>query len=178
MNIVVLTGSPHKNGTSFLLADEFIRGAKEKEHEIYRFDCAFKKVHPCIGCDKCECGKNKCIFDDDMNELYYKLQEADVVVYVTPLYYHGFSAQIKAVIDRFHGINSSLRGSNKKAMLIVTAAYPENWVFEGIVKTFETDLRYLKWENAGTLLAYNCAIRKDIENTNYPKQAYEMGNSI
>ena len=57
MKIVVLTGSPHKAGTSSLLADCFIRGAEEAGHEIFRFDAAFNNVHPCIGCDKCECGK-------------------------------------------------------------------------------------------------------------------------
>ena len=40
MNIVVITGSSHKNGTSALLADEFIRGAKEAGHSVYRFDTA------------------------------------------------------------------------------------------------------------------------------------------
>lgn len=57
MKIVVITGSPHKKGTSALLADEFIRGAKEAGHEVSRFDAAFENVHPCIGCNKCEYGK-------------------------------------------------------------------------------------------------------------------------
>lgn len=178
MNITILTGSPHKNGTSFLLAEEFIRGAKENSHNVFRFDGAFKKVHPCIGCDKCEAGENPCIFNDDMNELYPELLKSDVVVYITPLYYHGVSAQMKTVMDRFHGINSKLRGADKKAIMIVTAAYPEDWVFEGIIKTFETDMRYLQWKNIGTLLAYNCPSRCDIEKTNYPMSAYKMGKGL
>ena len=40
MKIVVLTGSPHENGTSFVLADSFIKGAEEAGHSIYRFDAA------------------------------------------------------------------------------------------------------------------------------------------
>ena len=59
MKIVVITGSPHKNGTSALLAAEFIKGAAEAGNEIYRFDAAFSQVHPCIGCDHCECGKRE-----------------------------------------------------------------------------------------------------------------------
>ena len=53
MHIVVITGSPHKQGTSFLLAQKFIRGATEAGHTVFRFDAAFEKVHPCIGCDAC-----------------------------------------------------------------------------------------------------------------------------
>ncbi|MFR2445918.1 MAG: flavodoxin family protein [Thomasclavelia spiroformis] len=51
MKIVILTGSPHKNGTSNTLVDEFIKGASEKGHLIKRYDIAFLDIHPCIGCD-------------------------------------------------------------------------------------------------------------------------------
>lgn len=50
MKILVLTGSPRKNGNSNTLADYFIKGAREAGHEIVRFDAAFKDVHPCIAC--------------------------------------------------------------------------------------------------------------------------------
>ena len=49
MYIVMITGSPHRHGTSALLADEFIRGATESGHAVFRFDAAFECVHPCIG---------------------------------------------------------------------------------------------------------------------------------
>ena len=48
MYIVMITGSPHKNGTSALLADEFIKGAEESGHSVFRFNTAFECVHPCI----------------------------------------------------------------------------------------------------------------------------------
>ena len=63
IEILVITGSPHKKGTSALLTDEFIRGAKEAGHEVNRFDAAFEDVHPCIGCGKCIYGKNPCVFN-------------------------------------------------------------------------------------------------------------------
>jgi len=53
MKILVITGSPRKNGNSNFLVDNFIKGAQEKGHKIFRFDSAFKKVHPCIACNKC-----------------------------------------------------------------------------------------------------------------------------
>lgn len=48
MKITVITGSPHKNGTSARLAEEFIKGAESAGHEVFRFDGAFKNLHPCI----------------------------------------------------------------------------------------------------------------------------------
>ena len=49
MKVTVITGSPHKKGTSALLADEFIRGAQEAGWDTFRFDAAFEKVSPCLG---------------------------------------------------------------------------------------------------------------------------------
>jgi len=48
MKITVITGSQRKNGGSSLLAEEFIKGAAEKGHEIYRFDSQFKNVNFCL----------------------------------------------------------------------------------------------------------------------------------
>ena len=82
MYIVMITGSPHRHGTSALLADEFIRGATESGHTIFRFDAAFECVHPCIGCDTCRRGKKPCVFQDGMNYLYLELKKADMIVFV------------------------------------------------------------------------------------------------
>lgn len=178
MKIVVITGSPHRDGTSAFMAKEFIEGANIAGHDVYRFDAAFKKVHPCIGCDKCECGKNPCVFQDEMNELYSKLKEADAVVYVSPLYYHNISAQLKTVIDRYHGIDDLIRGTGKKVFTIITAAYPEDWVFDGVKATIKTTTRYLGWKDCGGIFAYGCYQKADIQRTDYPRQAFELGKNL
>ncbi len=46
MKITVITGSPHRNGTSALLADKFIEGAKTNGHDVFRFNAAFEDIHP------------------------------------------------------------------------------------------------------------------------------------
>lgn len=89
-----------------MLTDEFIRGAKEVGAEIYRFDAAFRRVTACSGCDHCGLGSSPCVYRDDMFELNPHLIDCDLVVLSTPLYYFGFSAQLKLVIDRFYAINS------------------------------------------------------------------------
>ena len=116
MKITVLTGSPRAKGNSAYLAEQFIKGAQEKGHEIYRFDCAFKHVEPCRACNRC--GMNgTCIFNDDFLELRPKLIESDMVVFATPMYYFGISAQMKRVIDRFYAINGQIKGASKKSRL-------------------------------------------------------------
>ena len=66
MKVTVITGSPHKKGTSALLADEFIRGAQEAGWETFRFDAAFEQVAPCLGCDRCGIGAAPCVQKDGM----------------------------------------------------------------------------------------------------------------
>ena len=175
MKVVMLTGSPHKNGTSSILAGQFQKGAEAAGHTIDRFDTAFQTIHPCIGCDTCQCGKNPCVFQDDMQKLYPKLIGADVVVYVSPLYYHYLSAQLKTAIDRYHGIDMLLRGTDKKILTILTGAYPEEWIFDGLKAAVKTTARYLGWKDCGGIYACNCPKAEDILKTDYPRQAFELG---
>ena len=118
MKITVITGSARKNGTSNYMADEFIRGAEESGHEVYRFDSARKDVKHCLGCNACGMGEKPCIHKDDFVELKEHLLNSDVVVFVTPIYYFGMSSTLKKVIDRFYSIDPQLKEKTNKGILI------------------------------------------------------------
>ena len=81
-------------------------------------------------------------------------------------------------MDRVHGIDDKIRGTAKKAQLIVTAASREERIMNGVVGSYRETLHYLKWQDMGTLLAYGCYTREAIEKTDYPEQAYEMGKAV
>ena len=107
MKILLITGSPRKNGNSNTLASHFARGAQEAGHELARFDCAFKDVHPCTACNSCGMD-GPCVFQDDFDFVRGHIVQADLVAFASPMYYFGFSAQLKAVIDRFYAINGQI----------------------------------------------------------------------
>jgi multimeric flavodoxin WrbA len=177
MKITVITGSPRKKGTSALLADKFIEGAKEAGNDVFRFDAAFEEIKPCMACDYCASHNGQCVRKDAMNTWYEKLIEADMIVFVTPLYYYGMSTQLKAVIDRFHANNAKLAG-NKKSMMLATSYGANDWTMEALEKNYESILRFMNWNDAGKLFATGCPVREVIEQTNFPNQAYELGKSI
>lgn len=177
MKVTVITGSPHKKGTSALLADKFIEGAKEAGHDVSRFDAAFEDVKPCLACDYCTSHDGECVHRDAMNAWTDKLISSDMIVFVTPLYYYAMSTQIKAVIDRFHAKNAKLAG-NKKAMIFTTSYGSDDWTMEALEKNYESILHFMNWEDAGKLFATGCPIREVIEQTDFPNQAYELGKSI
>ncbi len=176
MKILVLTGSPRRNGNSNTLADNFIKGAREAGHETVRFDAAFKEVHPCIACNRC--GMNgPCIFKDDFDFVREHIIEADMVVFATPMYYFGISSQLKAVIDRFYALNGQIHRP-KKATLLMTYADTSAAEAEPIKNHYHVLLNYLGWQDAGQIIASGVWTEGAVERTDFPKQAYELGKSL
>lgn len=174
MKIVVLTGSPRKNGNSAILADRFIEGAQEAGHEVYRFDSAFKKVEGCMACNRCGMD-GSCVLNDDFAALRPHLIAADMVVFATPMYYFSLSAQLKKVIDRFYSVNGQIKGAHKKAALLMTYADTSDKEAEPMLAHYATLLHYLGWENAGTVVAPGVWTAGSIRNTEYPEKAYRLG---
>lgn len=177
MRIVVIEGSPHKAGSSNLLASEFIRGAKEAGHSVTVFDAAHSVIGPCNGCDFC--GMNgSCVQADDMVHLRDALLSSDMVVFVTPLYYFGISAQMKATIDRFYAFNGQLSSKGLKAALIVAAWNSDDWTMADVSAHYRTLCRYLRMENAGEVLATGCGTPSTTRRSRFMKDAYALGKGL
>ena len=90
MKITILMGSPNKNGSTSILADEFKRGAEEAGHDCEVIDVCHANIHPCIGCVACGY-EGPCVQKDDVEIIKAKLLSSDMVVFATPLYYYGMS---------------------------------------------------------------------------------------
>jgi len=99
MKILVIHGSPRKDGNSELLMKEVLKAVEEGGHEAVVVRPALMKIAPCLNCDGCvETGE--CIIKDDMEGVYKAIAEADRVVVVSPVFFFGLPAQLKAMIDR------------------------------------------------------------------------------
>lgn len=177
MKIVVLTGSPRMNGNTSHMASQFIKGAEEAGHEVYRFDCAKHKIGGCIACNAC--GMNgDCILHDDFAELRPHLIEADMVVFATPMYYFGFSSQLKAVIDRFYAINGTIKGARKRSAFLMAYADTAPKEAEPMTLHYKTLIDYLGWTDCGMVVAPGMWPAGAVENTKYSRAAYELGKSL
>lgn len=174
--ILVLNGSPRKNGNTARLAEEFSKGATESGHEVVRFDCAFKNVHPCVACGKC--GMNgACVFQDDFNFVKQNIVDADFVVFASPMYYFGISAQLKTVIDRFYSANGAI-SKPKKAVLILAYADTSDSTATPVLSHYKHTIGYLGWEDFAKVIAKGVWQAGSVDSTPYIKQAYELGKSI
>lgn len=178
MKITVLTGSPRKNGTSNYLADEFIRGAKENGHEVFRFDTARSDVKNCMACQSCAMGSKPCIHKDDFVELRENILNSDVIVFVTPIYYFGMTSTLKKVIDRFYSIDTQLKNKQNKAVLISVQHSPVDVVKESLNQHYNAILNWLNMQNAGIINATGIENVEQLKTTQYPQMAYELGKSL
>ena len=177
MKIVVLTGSSHKKGTSNTLVNEFIKGAESNGHTITRFDTPFLNIHPCIGCDHCGMS-GPCVFNDDMPKILDTIMDSDMIVFSTPIYYFGFSAQIKSAIDRFYSRNGQIQRKHLKSAFIATAWNNDNQVMQAIEKHIEILIDYLNLDNQGTILAKGYGYTGASSEKYYMEEAYNLGKRI
>lgn len=174
MKIVVLKGSPNRNGSSNMLAAEFIRGAKENGHEICEIDAAHIDVSPCTGCIACGY-EGPCNQKDGMEQVRNEILTSDMMVFVTPLYYYGMSAQLKTVIDRFCAFNSSIQRKHMKSALLTVAWNTDDWTFDALEAHYQTLVKYLNLEDVGMVLGKGCGTSSMTKNSSYMKIAYELG---
>ena len=105
MKIVILMGSPNRKSSTAILVEQFVKGATEAGHACEVVDVCHMNIHPCTGCVRCGY-EGPCVQKDDVVAIRAKLLKCDMVVFATPLYYYGMSAQLKMVVDRFCAYNS------------------------------------------------------------------------
>lgn len=120
--ILILSGSPRKNGNSDMLCDEFMKGAVEAGHTVEKIRVAEKKIGYCRACYACK-ETGVCVIKDDMAEVLQKMIDADVLVLASPVYFYSVDAQLKALIDRT--VARWLEVKDKEFYYIVTAADEE-----------------------------------------------------
>ena len=177
MNILILSGSPRKGGNTELLVEAFVKGASQKHH-VEVVSVHDYKVNPCMGCNACfKNESNSCVQKDDMPLIYEKMAIADMLVIASPVYFYGLSAQLKAVIDRFHNPIRDTYHIKKTALLLVGAAsLPE--LFDGILAQYRLCLNFFKLEDAGRVLVRGVKDKGDIQNTEAIQKANELGLNI
>jgi multimeric flavodoxin WrbA len=175
MNILILSGSPRKGGNTELLVDAFAKGAA-KHHHVEIVSVRDVKVNPCLGCNACF--KNGiCAQKDDMAAIYKKMGQTDMLVIASPVYFYGISAQLKAIIDRFHNpIRDSFHIKKMALLLVGAATLPE--LFDAILTEYNLCLKFFKLEDAGKILVRGVKDKGDVKGTRFIEDAYQLGASI
>ena len=179
--ILILTGSPRKDGNTMYMVREFIRGAQEAGHEVTEFDTAFMDLGGCRHCQTCWSKGRSCSLDDDFVKIGPVLEEADVLIFAAPVYWGTFPSHLKAMIDKLYAYvvpscQKSLQG--KKFGIITCGDGEDEHAFDGVVSWYKGIAAYMKWEDAGWVGVPQMWNKGDVTGTDAPTRAYEMGRTI
>lgn len=177
MKITILMGSPNKKGSTRILVDKFVKGADEAGHICNVIDVCDADINPCTGCVACGY-EGPCVHKDDNSVIREELLDSDMVVFATPLYYYGMSAQLKTLVDRFCAYNSSLNRKHLKSALLTVAWNSDDWTFDALEAHYKTLVRYINLEDKGMVLGYGCGTPTMTAGSKYPDLAYKLGLSL
>lgn len=174
--VLILSGSPRKNGNSDILCDEFARGAAEAGHLVEKIRVAEKNVGYCRGCYVCK-QTGACAIRDDMGEILQKMIDADVIVLASPVYFYAIDAQLKAVIDRT--VARWLEVRDKEFYYIVTAADGERAAAETTLNCFRGYADCVEGaKEMGVVYGMGVYEKGEVRDTKAMTEAYEMGKRV
>jgi multimeric flavodoxin WrbA len=184
MKVLGIMGSPKTNGNSSTLLKTVLEGAKASGAVIDSISINNLDIKDCTNCDACR-STERCVIKDDMQSIYDRINDADIVIFSSPNYMGGIHGKLKCVLDRLYafmknGLDQSF-DKEKKVALIVTQNAPEETVtcyeafnhlryvlnisFEG---NFKDPCRLLL---GGGLITHDSASSND----KLMKKAYDMG---
>jgi len=174
MKILALIGSPRKGGNTDILVDQILQGGKTKGHtseKLYLYDY---EISPCIDCRNCKKGDFVCTVNDGMQEIYPKMQAAELIIFGTPLYWFGPSGQMKLLMDRMRPFAANGRLKGKKSVIVVPSQL-EIKVSNLLVEMFRLTFDLLGTKFVDKILAQAYDKGEIGKNQKALKQAYELG---
>lgn len=175
MKITILNGSPRKNGNTEIMADAFMKGAEESGHEVKKINLAGKKVAGCLGCEYCFSHDGECIQKDDMKEILAELDQTDLVVFCSPVYWFDITGQLKCVIDRMYA--RGRKGFHfSKTMLLLDSG--SEGVYQAAIAQYKATLAYLKWQDMGIITIAGMSTKGSMKESPKLKEVYELGKNL
>ena len=182
--VLIIAGSPRKNGNSDLLAQQFAKGAQEVGHDVEIIYLRELKINYCVGCLVCQKKSegslnsvHPCFQKDDANNLLPKMITADVIVFACPVYYYSVTGQMKTFIDRMNPLYDHLQDKDFYYMLTAQDDSHKQLdrafdVFDGFADCFDNIRR------CGRIYGGGADKKGEICELPAYNEAYEMGKKV
>lgn len=177
--VLVIKGSPRKNGNTSALADAFARGAQESGNTVTEFILRDKNIGDCLGCGACQGNGGVCVQKDDMTEIYDAMKNADAIVFASPVYFYTWTSLMKRVIDRTFAMMPVIE--NKKFYLLSAGAATEEKYMHTMIDSFHQYVGCFEAsgnKEGGILFAYGTNGPSDAKEMPVIEDAYKMGKDV
>jgi multimeric flavodoxin WrbA len=164
------------------LAEAFIKGAESAGHRVHKFEAAYKNIHGCRACDMCwSVGSDPCVVKDDFYQLVPLIESCETIVFVSPIYFWGFTAQLKAAWDRFYAYgkpDGQKRTPITESALLLTLGDTEDATYRHAEGTYKDIIEYLGWADRGVIVAKGVNKKTDILQNDALAKAEALGKGI
>lgn len=179
--VVAFMGSPRKNGNTATLVKEVIRGAQDVGAETTIFNLYDMNIKPCQGCLVCR-KTGHCVMEDDFQNIFKHIIDADVVVFGSPVYIWQVTAQMKLLWDRLCGLfdeNYKPRYAAKSLVMVYSQGNPNSQAFQTSFQTNESVLKMFGLNLFDTILLTGGGDPNTAANNKeILLKAYEAGKAI
>jgi multimeric flavodoxin WrbA len=165
MKIITLLGSAKKKGNTATVLGWVEEELTRRGHQIERVYLNAKSINGCLGCAKCRQFPDEvaCVQSDDAPDILERMIAAEAALFASPIYFWGFSAQIKALIDRGYSLvtnyhqpgHTSLLEGQRQALLVTGADGYQNKA-EPVFTAFDRMVEFYKATKAGELYVEHC----------------------
>ena len=186
MNITTLLGSAKKKGNTATVLGWVEQELETTGHDVHRIYLNNLSIHGCLGCGQCkeDPGSVSCVQKDDAIGVLEHMVSSDAVLFASPLYFWGFSAQLKALIDRSYALtvnyhrpgHASLMAGKRVGLLATGVGHYENNA-EGMFAAFDRLTGFYLAHNRGELYVGGC-IQPSGLTDRVREQARELARSV
>ncbi|HWQ66414.1 MAG TPA: flavodoxin family protein [Methanospirillum sp.] len=182
MKVIGFVGSPRTGGNTATLVARALEGAKASGAETELISLPSLTISGCQGCKYCKTHET-CRINDDMQDLYKKIREADAIIFGTPVYFAQMSGQMKIFIDRLYALIDSeympLIAPGKKAAVILAQGDENADTFIRINETFSFAMSFLGVSMSSPLIVPGLDAPKDAEKIpSAMERAFVLGKDL
>ena len=188
LRVLGISGSPRKGGNTECLLAEALKGAEQEGAQIDRLRLADFTITPCRECHACD-PSGQCAVQDDMQKIYPRLLEADIIILASPIFFYGITAWAKALVDRCQALwvrkyrlkdrVFSKEAKKRKGFFISAGATKGEKLFDGAILTVKYFFDAIHAEYAGELLFRAMDATGDVfKHPEALAQAFEAGRKL
>lgn len=176
MDILILTGSPRRGCNTERMGQAFAEGAQAGGNTVTTIRLSEMRVAPCLACEYCFSHGGVCVQTDGMAEIFAAMDRAEMVVFASPIYYNGLSAQLAAVVDRLYARDDKGNYRPSRSALLLNSGSPG--VYDGAIAQYKGFSNYLGWESAGIIAISGMSEKDSMSASPDLEKVKALGKSI
>lgn len=186
INVLAIYGSHRRGHNSDMLVDKLLEGIGSNEVALEKIYASSQEIKSCTACEGCY-KLGRCVIKDEMQQIYKAIDNADIVIASSPVYFYTVTSDMKKLIDRCQAVWASkyktgdpiISKKHRIGHIICTAGEPEDRsYFDCTVKVFELFYKCINTKLIGSLLVSDVDASQVEDRADIQQKAFEAGHRL